>query len=70
MTEMVLDKNTLQETLSRLIPTEKVKLRESDGVISITPMRETNKMRGIAKGSSFNTEKLFENRRADRSFCE
>ncbi|MDR1013970.1 MAG: hypothetical protein LBL86_03210 [Coriobacteriales bacterium] len=70
MTEMVLSKSTLQETLLHLIPTERVKLREDGGVISLTPVRETSKMRGVARGSSFTTESLFESRRADRSFGE
>jgi hypothetical protein len=70
MTEMVLDKSTLQETLFRLIPTEQVRLREDGGIISLTPVCEASKMRGVAKGSSFNTEVLFENRRADRSLSE
>jgi hypothetical protein len=66
MTEMVLNKNTLQETLLRLIPTEKVRLQESDGIIRITPVREINTLRGIAKGSRFTTEKLFEYRRGEK----
>jgi hypothetical protein len=66
MTEMVLNKDTLQETLLHLIPTERVRLREDGGVISLTPVREASNMRGIAKGSSFNTEALFENRRDAR----
>ncbi|MDR1953570.1 MAG: hypothetical protein LBQ21_03705 [Clostridiales Family XIII bacterium] len=70
MTEMVLNKSTLQETLFHLIPTERVMLREDGDVISLTPVRETGKMRGIAKGSSFTTETLLESRRADRSFGE
>jgi hypothetical protein len=67
MTEMVLNKSALQETLLHLIPTERVKLCEDGGVISLTPVREMSRMRGIAKGSSFNTEILFKSRRADKS---
>jgi len=63
---MVLNKNILQETLFRLIPTEKVRLQESDGIIRITPVREINTLRGIAKGSRFTTEKLFEYRREEK----
>ncbi|MDR1292183.1 MAG: hypothetical protein LBJ91_02140 [Clostridiales Family XIII bacterium] len=70
MTEMVLNKDTLQDTLFNMITTERVKLREDGGVISLTPVREASNMRGVAKDSSFNTESLFENRRADRSFGE
>jgi hypothetical protein len=70
MTEMILNKSTLQETLLHMIPTERVKLREDGGVISLTPVRDTSKMRGVARGSRFNTEALFESRRTDKSFGE
>jgi hypothetical protein len=67
MTEMVLSKNTLQETLTRLIPTERVRLREADGVISIMPVREGkgSGLLGIGVGSKLTTEKFFEYQRAD-----
>ena len=63
---MVLNKNTLHETLFRMIPTEKVRLQESDGVIRLTPLCEVSTLRGIAKGSKFTTEKLFTDRREEK----
>ena len=41
MVEMVLNANTLPEPLFRLIRTEKVKVREVDGEIRLTPVAET-----------------------------
>ena len=66
MTEIVLSKNTLQETLFRMIPTEKVRLRESDGVISLTPLREGSGLMGIGVGSKLTTEKLAEYAREEK----
>jgi hypothetical protein len=66
MTDMVLHKNTLQETLINLIPTERVRLRESDGVISLTPVKEGSGLLGIGVGSNLTTEKFFEYQREER----
>jgi hypothetical protein len=66
MTEMVLNKNTLQETLLNLIPTERVRLREDGGVISLTPVREGSGLLGIGAGSKLTTEKFFEYQREDK----
>ena len=41
MTDMVLNTNSLQETLLNLIRTERVRLREADGEIHITPIEGT-----------------------------
>ena len=60
MTEMVLSKHALQETLFSLIPTEKVRLWESDGVISLTPVREGSGLLGIGVGSNLTTGKFTE----------
>ena len=40
MTEMVLSVNSLPEVLLAMIKTENVKLRQSDGVISLIPFRK------------------------------
>ncbi|MDR1015652.1 MAG: hypothetical protein LBL86_11855 [Coriobacteriales bacterium] len=67
MTEMVLSKSTLQETLLPLIPTERVRLREDGGVISLTPVREGkgSGLLGIGAGSKLTTERFFGYRRED-----
>ena len=66
MTEMVLSKHTLQETLFRMIPTEKVRLRESNGVISLTPVREGSGLMGAGVGSKLTTEKFAEYAREEK----
>ena len=67
MMNTILATQSLPETLFRLIQTEKVYIQEADnGVISITPIRAGSGLRGIAKGSGFNTEKLFAYRREDK----
>ena len=55
MTEMVLHTSTLPEPLIRLIHTEKVKVNEVDGIISLIPIgkptkRPRSELRGILKG--------------------
>jgi hypothetical protein len=66
MTEMVLSKYTLQETLFRMIPTDKVRLQESNGVISITPVREGSGLLGIGMGGKLTTEKFTEYTREEK----
>ena len=43
MSEIVLNVSALQETLFKIIPTERVKLRQNDGVISLIPFHEITK---------------------------
>jgi hypothetical protein len=40
MTEILLDTNTLPEPLLKLVHSEKVRIRESDGVITMLPVEE------------------------------
>ena len=47
MTDTVISTKSLPETLSRLIHTERVRLREADGGILLTPLRETGNLRGL-----------------------
>ena len=70
MTELVLNTNTLPEPLLRMIPTEKVRVRETDGEIRLTPMREnvdcTIGLRGMFAGDpNMTVEKFLERKRAD-----
>jgi len=64
--EMVLSKNTLHETLFRMIPTEKVRLMESNGVISLIPVREGSGLMGAGIGSKLTTEKFAEYTREEK----
>ena len=61
MSEMVLNARTLPEQLFRVIRTERVKVRinQSNGVISLTPILETNNgcpLRGIAADSNLTVD--------------
>jgi hypothetical protein len=41
MTDMILDANTLPEPLFKLVHSEKVHVREADGVITMSPIEES-----------------------------
>ena len=61
MTEMVLNTSTLPEPLLRLIRTEKVKVNEINGVISLTPILEIKNgcpLRGLAADSKLTVDKF------------
>ena len=62
MTDMVLNTNILPEPLFRLIPTEKMRVKEIDGMIQLMPVKDDaikeakptkrprSEVRGILKG--------------------
>jgi hypothetical protein len=61
MNEMVLNTSTLPEPLFRLIRTEKVKVDEADGVISLTPILQIGDdcpLRGLAADSNLTVDKF------------
>ena len=61
MTEMVLNTNTLPEPLFFLIRTKKVKVNESNGIISLIPIVERKNdcpLRGLASDSSLTVDKF------------
>jgi len=68
---MVLSVNALQETLFKMIPTKRVKLRQDDGVISLIPFQEITKdecpLLGIAADSSLTVEKFLAMTREDKA---
>ena len=70
MSEMVLSVNSLQETLFKMIPTERVKLRQKDGIISLIPFREVTKdecpLLGIAVDSTLTVDKFLAMTREDK----
>ena len=70
MAELVLNTTTLPEPLLRLIPTEKVWVRETDGEIRLTPITEnfdcTVGLRGMfASDPNMTVDKFLERKRAD-----
>jgi hypothetical protein len=69
MTEMVLDSKTLPEPLSRLIQTEKVKVREAHGEILLTPIRETSvecPLLGMFADGRISVDKFIAEKRAEK----
>lgn len=61
MTEIVLNSRTLPEPLFRMIRAEKVKVSESGGIISLTPILEVKNgcpLRGIAADSGLAVDKF------------
>ena len=70
MPEMVLNVSSLQETLFKMIPTERVKLRQNDGIISLIPFREVTKdecpLLGIAVDSTLTVDKFLAMTREDK----
>ena len=61
VTEMVLSTKTLPEVLYRMIRAEKVKVSETNGIISLTPIVEVQSgcpLRGLAAESSLTVDKF------------
>jgi hypothetical protein len=72
MTETVLSTKALPEFLSKLIPTEKVRVKESDGLIQIVLVEEdidctAGGLRGMLAGDSEMTvDKFLERKRLEK----
>ena len=71
MSEIVLNVKTLPETLLKMIPTEKVKVRQSDGIITLIPFHEVTKnecpLLGLTAGSSLTVDKFLAMTREDKT---
>ncbi|MCL2202860.1 MAG: hypothetical protein FWB88_02830, partial [Defluviitaleaceae bacterium] len=61
MSEVVLSVKALPETLFKMIPTERVKLRQTGNIISLTPLHEVTKdecpLLGLTAGSRLTVDK-------------
>jgi len=72
MSEMVLSVEALPETLFKMIPTDRVKLRQMGNVISLTPFREVTKeecpLLGLTAGSRLTVDKFLAMTREDKIF--
>ena len=71
MTETVMNTTALPEILFKLIPTEKVRVKEANGIIQLTPIKEnadcTIGLRGILSGyPEMSVEKFLERKHADK----
>ena len=68
MTEMILRANTLPEPLFRLIKAEKVKVRESDGEILLTPILDIGKgcpLRGMCSDGKISSYTFMERKQVE-----
>jgi len=70
MSEVVLDTSTLPAPIREKFCTPRVSVQSRDGGVIILPLNDISKLRGIAKGSKFTTEKLFEYRREEKALEE
>ena len=70
MSEMILNVSTLQEILFKMIPTEMVKLRQDEGIISLIPyhviLKDECPLLGIAADSNLTVEKFLAMTREDK----
>ena len=71
MAESVINTKSLPDVLFRLIPTEKVRVREIDGVIQLMPVKETTDctigLRGMfAAYPEMSVDKFLERKHADK----
>ena len=71
MPETVMNTTALPEILFKLIPTEKVRVKEIDGIIQLMPVKEntdcTIGLRGILAGyDDMSVYKFLERKRADK----
>ena len=71
MIETVMDTTALPEILFKLIPTEKVCVKETDGIIQLMPVKAnadcTIGLRGILAGyDDMSVNKFLERKRADK----
>jgi hypothetical protein len=71
MTETVMNKTALPEILLKMIPTEKARVKEIDGIIQLMPVKEnidcTIGLRGILAGyDEMSVDKFLARKRADK----
>ncbi len=71
MSETVMNTKALPEILFKLIPTEKVRVKEMDGIIQLMPVGEgfdcTVVLHGILAGyEEMSVDKFMERKRADK----
>ena len=71
MTETVINTKALSEILLKLIQTEKVRLKETDGVIQLVPVKETTDctigLRGLfANYPEMSVDRFLERKHADK----
>ena len=69
MAEMILDTNTLPESLFRLLRVEKVKVHEHDGEVRLIPIIESQNgcpLLGIASDCGFTVDEFMAKKRVEK----
>ena len=68
MSETVMNATTLPETMLRLFPNGRVKMREDKGVVTLIPLKkeEDCPLLGLFEDSNFSTERYFEQKQLDK----
>ena len=69
MSEIILESRTLPEPLFKLIRTKKVRVHETDGIISLIPIRENISdcpIRGIAADCGFTVDDFLAKKREEK----
>ena len=69
MIEMVLDARTLPDQIFQLIRTEKVKVRELDGEVRLTPIVDAAKgcpLRGMFADGKISVDEFIESKQAEK----
>jgi hypothetical protein len=70
--EIIIDANTLPEPLFRLVETDKLRVRKTDGVITMSPiekdMAHITKLRGSLSDGKLTVDKFLEWTREDKEF--
>jgi hypothetical protein len=67
MSDMILDASILPEPLFKLVTTDKIRVRETDGIITMLPVREKtdiiDELCGCLAGTGLTVDKFLEWRR-------
>ena len=68
MDEMILSVNTLPETISRRFRSDRVRMREENGVVTLTPVAnaEPTELWGFLTDGKFTTKEYFAQKRLDK----
>ena len=70
MSELILNTDTLPEPLPQMIPTSRVKVRETKGVVSLFPLSEStdciDKMFGMFSDGKMSVEKFSKQKSAEK----
>jgi virulence-associated protein VagC len=64
--EEMISVNTLPESLHRRIPSDKVRVHEKNGIITLTPVPKPTSLWGLLSDGKFTTKEYFEQKRQDK----